>query len=63
MQIALPVNKPTACTFGGSKLDQLFVTTRIENGPDAAKDWGSILSIKIPGVVGAAAAYEVDLTA
>lgn len=32
--IELPTPKVTACTFGGEKLDQLFITTSLENQPD-----------------------------
>lgn len=60
MQVQLPVKKPLACTFGGPNLDQLFVTTRIEKGEGASKHWGSILSVKVPGVSGVAGAYTVE---
>lgn len=28
----LPVKRPTACTFGGDQLQDLYVTTRVETG-------------------------------
>lgn len=61
MQVKLPVNKPTACTFGGAALEQLYVTTRIESGENAPEHWGALLSVKNPGVSGAAAAYIAAL--
>lgn len=30
--MALPVKRPTACTFGGDQLEHLYVTTRVETG-------------------------------
>lgn len=60
VQVQLPVRKPLACTFGGPSLDQLFVTTRIEKGEGASEHWGSILSVKVPGVSGVAGAYTVE---
>ena len=51
-QVELPLKRPTACTFGGPDLAQLFVTTRVETGADASEHWGSILSVRIPGVAG-----------
>lgn len=38
MEISLPVQRPTSCTFGGPNMDQLFVTTaRIDLDADALK--------------------------
>ena len=31
-RVALPVKRPTACTFGGDQLQHLYVTTRVETG-------------------------------
>jgi len=39
--IHLPVKCPTSCTFGGSNLDELFITTR---GPDG----GGLYRVKMP---------------
>lgn len=39
--IHLPVKSPTSCTFGGSNLDELFITTR---GPDG----GGLYRVKMP---------------
>lgn len=61
MQVKLPVNKPTACTFGGAVLEQLFVTTRVESGENAPEHWGALLSAKNPGISGAAGAYVAAL--
>ena len=61
MQVKLPVNKPTACTFGGAVLEQLFVTTRVESGENAPEHWGALLSVKNPGISGAASAYVAAL--
>lgn len=31
-RVALPVRRPTACTFGGPNLEHLYVTARVETG-------------------------------
>ena len=61
LQVKLPVNKPTACTFGGAFMEQLFVTTRVEKGESAPEHWGALLSVKNPGISGAAGAYIASL--
>ena len=61
VQVKLPVNKPTACTFGGAVLEQLFVTTRVEAGENAPEHWGALLSVRNPGISGAAGAYVAAL--
>jgi L-arabinonolactonase len=55
--VKLPVQRPTALTFGGTDLGTLFVTTRVESGQNASQHAGNVFSIRIPGVRGAAAAY------
>lgn len=55
--VKLPVQRPTALTFGGDDLGTLFITTRVEGGEDASPHAGSIFSIRIPDVKGAAGAY------
>ncbi len=62
LQVELPVKKPLACTFGGPDLEQLFVTTRVEKGEGASEHWGSILSVRIPGVKGVNGGYPVSST-
>ena len=52
--VALPVKRPTACTFGGADLSELFVTTREDGSAHA----GSLFRVRIPGVRGLDAAYE-----
>ena len=48
--VEVPVSQVTACTFGGERLDQLFVTTtRENNAPEAAA--GSVFGAAV-GVVG-----------
>ncbi|CAL8465500.1 g5036 [Coccomyxa elongata] len=59
-KVQLPVKKPLACTFGGPDLDQLFVTTRVEKGEGASEHWGSILSVRVPGVKGVDGGYQVS---
>jgi gluconolactonase len=59
--VKLPVKKPTACTFGGADLGELFVTTRVEKGDGASEHWGAVLSVRVPGVKGAAGAYAANL--
>jgi sugar lactone lactonase YvrE len=62
-QVKLPVKRVTACTFGGPGLEQLFVTTRVESFDGASEHWGSVLSVRVPQVAGAAGAYPVKLPA
>ena len=56
-RVQLPVKRPTALTFGGEGLRTLFVTTRVEGGDSPSPNAGSIFSVRIPGVKGAAGAY------
>ena len=63
MQVHLPVKRVTACTFGGPDLAQLLVTTRVESGGRASEHWGSVLSVCVPRIAGAAGAYPVKLPA
>jgi sugar lactone lactonase YvrE len=50
--IALPVTKVTACTFGGTRLDELFITTSRENLPASAEPQAGSLFRAFPGVTG-----------
>jgi sugar lactone lactonase YvrE len=50
--IELPVTKVTACTFGGSRLDQLFITTSREGLAAAAEPQAGSLFRSVPGVTG-----------
>lgn len=59
--MALPVKRPTACTFGGPGLEHLYVTTRVETGAGASPHHGGLFRIAIPGVKGAAPAYKFPL--
>lgn len=58
--VELPVKRPTALTFGGNNLEQLFITTRVESGDSPSEHAGGLFSTTIPGVRGAAAAYTFD---
>lgn len=60
-KIGLPVQRVTACTFGGEDLRDLYVTSRVEKGPDASPHHGGLFRIRIPGVTGVAAAYEYSV--
>ncbi|KAL6784993.1 hypothetical protein ACKKBG_A02000 [Auxenochlorella protothecoides x Auxenochlorella symbiontica] len=60
-KVPLPVQRPTACTFGGRDLGDLYVTTRVETGEGAHKHHGGLYRIRIPGVKGVAPAYEYAL--
>ena len=51
-RVELPIKRPTSCCFGGSNLDELYVTTRIETGPKASPHHGGLFKICIPGVTG-----------
>jgi len=58
--LKLPVQRPTACTFGGADLSQLFITTR-EEGAKGSSNAGSLFKVQIPGVRGLHAAYECGI--
>lgn len=60
--VALPAQRPTACTFGGLGLEELYVTTRVEKGEGASPHHGGLFRIRIPGVRGAAPAYDYPLS-
>lgn len=58
----LPVKRPTACTWGGEELDELYVTTRVERGGEGGSEHhGGLFRVKVEGVKGVAAAYEFVL--
>jgi sugar lactone lactonase YvrE len=54
--VPLPVEKITACTFGGPDLDRLYVTTSRENLDDAGRAEqplaGALFTVDVPGVRG-----------
>jgi sugar lactone lactonase YvrE len=50
--VELPVTKVTACTFGGPRLDQLFITTSREALDPAAEPAAGSLFRAVPGVTG-----------
>ena len=50
--VEVPVQKTTACTFGGDDLDQLFITTSRENLPDDAEPDAGALFVCTPGIRG-----------
>lgn len=60
-RVALPVKRPTACTFGGAQLEHLYVTTRVEAGEGASAHHGGLFRVAIPGVKGAAPACKFPL--
>ena len=50
--VELPVTKVTACTFGGPRLDELFITTSREDlGTGEEPAAGSLFRV-VPGVTG-----------
>lgn len=49
--IELPASQVTACRFGGSGLDELFITTSREDMPDPEPSAGAVFTAR-PGVVG-----------
>lgn len=61
VQVALPIQNPTCCTFGGKDMDQLYVTSMKEEGKDASEHWGGVYRLHIPGEAGLAPAYKVKL--
>ena len=50
--VELPVTKVTACTFGGARLDQLFITTSREGLDAGAEPQAGSLFRAVPGVTG-----------
>ena len=52
--IELPVTKVTACTFGGARLDELFITTSREGLEPTAEPAAGSLFRAVPGVSGLA---------
>ena len=50
--VELPVTKVTACTFGGPRLDELFITTSREGLGPAPSRWRARSSAPYPGVTG-----------
>jgi sugar lactone lactonase YvrE len=50
--VELPVTKVTACTFGGERLDELFITTSRENIDTDAEPLAGALFRAVPGAVG-----------
>lgn len=63
MQVQVPVNKPTCATFGGPKLNKIFVSSMKEEGPDAAEHAGGLFVVQVPGEFGLAPAYKVKVPA
>jgi sugar lactone lactonase YvrE len=50
--VELPVTKVTACTFGGPRLDELFITTSREGLDSSAEPAAGSLFRAVPGVTG-----------
>jgi sugar lactone lactonase YvrE len=50
--VELPVTKVTACAFGGSRLDELFITTSREDLEPGAEPAAGSLFRAVPGVTG-----------
>jgi sugar lactone lactonase YvrE len=50
--VELPVTKVTACTFGGPRLDELFITTSREDLEPGAEPPAGSLFRAVPGVTG-----------
>ena len=61
VQVEVPVKGVTACTFGGAKLNRLFVTSMKEEGDEVSEHWGGVYSVHVPGVLGLAPAYKVKI--
>ena len=57
--VRLPVQRPTACTFGGSDLSALYVSTREEVGEGPSPHAGGLFVAHVPGAKGAAAAMPL----
>jgi len=50
--VELPVTKVTACTFGGARLDELYITTSRENLEPGSEPQAGSLFRATPGVAG-----------
>lgn len=50
--VELPVTNVTACTFGGERLDRLFITTSRENLPEGAEPAAGSVFTCTPGLPG-----------
>lgn len=50
--VELPVANVTACTFGGERLDRLFITTTRENVAEGSQPTAGALYVAEPGVTG-----------
>src|SRR5829696_7117589 len=48
----VPTRKATACTFGGARLDELYITTSRENLPPGEDSCAGALFRAVPGVSG-----------
>eukprot|EP00290_Baffinella_frigidus_P008385 CAMPEP_0180137400 /NCGR_PEP_ID=MMETSP0986-20121125/12185_1 /TAXON_ID=697907 /ORGANISM="non described non described, Strain CCMP2293" /LENGTH=383 /DNA_ID=CAMNT_0022078845 /DNA_START=110 /DNA_END=1261 /DNA_ORIENTATION=+ len=57
-RVKLPVLRPTACTFGGDDLADLYVTTREEKGESASANHGGLFKVRVEGVKGMAPAWH-----
>ncbi len=51
MEIPMPVTRPSRIAFGGSRLDQLYVTSIQDEGPGTELS-GYVLTLHVPGVTG-----------
>jgi sugar lactone lactonase YvrE len=51
-ELSLPVPRVTACTFGGDRLDRLFITTTCEGIDPAEHPLAGSIFVAEPGVVG-----------
>ncbi len=59
-RVLLPVTRATGLTFGGPQLDIMYVTARASVEGHSSQ-LGSLYSLKIGGIAGAAAAYAFSL--
>jgi sugar lactone lactonase YvrE len=50
--LELPVTQVTACTFGGPRLDELYITTSRENVPEGEQPEAGCVFRARPGVTG-----------
>ena len=61
-KVKLPVEGITACTFGGPKLQDLFITT-LNPGDEPKEGVGGLYVARPPGVSGVQGAYFGKLPA
>ncbi len=56
--IRMPVRRVTAVAFGGPALDQLYITSIMEEGEGASPESGKLFVVDVSGAKGAEGAHK-----